>query len=226
MAYDGSDEDLTVEVLEELVADNPPDLHDILIEAVEHPDRHVRIFAALKLAELYQDVDALPGLYEALNLGSRAQRRAAAEAVWEIGDADAAGLIRALHFTRGNVREAVAAALELVGWLPDNVSCEISYRIATRNWRELIPLGAEAVSGLVSALSDPDGNIRRGAAWTLGQIGDPRAVPFLIDLLHDAAGDMFDIGTRVCDIAAEALIRIGTADALAAVEVWRAGQTG
>ncbi|GAB4478608.1 MAG: hypothetical protein Kow00124_23230 [Anaerolineae bacterium] len=212
--------------LEALIADNHPALYRILLDAVEDDDAAVRIRAALALASQFHDASALPGLYEAMASGDRALQRAAADAVWEIGDEDAAGLIRALHYERGWVRDAIAEALELSGWFPDDVDTEIALRIATWNWRAIVALGEAAVPGLVSALSDPDGNVRRGIVWTLGQIGDPRAVPYLIAMLDDTAGDMFGIGERVCDAAAEALERIGTPEALDAAAAWRAMQAG
>lgn len=213
-----------LEALDLLIADNHPDLHEALLEALDDHDQRVRIYAALRLAELFHDVAALPGLYEALKSSRRGMGRLAADLIWEIGDADAAGLIRALHLERAEVREAIAAALQAVGWFPDDVESEVAYRIATRGWREIVAIGPAAVPSLLSALDDPDGNVRRGAVWTLGQIGDPRAVPFLIDMLQDTAGDMFGIGERVCDAAAEALERIGTLQALTAVAAWRGGK--
>ncbi len=203
---------------------NDPALHDTLIEATEHPDRAVRITAALMLAELFRDVRALPGLHEALLDWDRRMQGAAADAVWEIGDADAPALIRALHFERGSVRDAIAEALVLVGWFPDDPEVEVTYHLATRDWQAIVALGEAAVPGLLCALSDPDGNVRRGVCWALGQIGEARAVPFLIEALGDTSGDMFGIGERVCDVAAEALLRTGTPEALEAVERWRGEQ--
>ena len=213
------------EAMEIMASEGHPELKDVLYEMIGHHDQRLRMFAALMLAQEYQDVKALPGLYEALKNRNRNTQRAAATAIWEIGDTDTAGLIRALHFERGKVRDAIADALQLVGWFPDDPEAEIAYRIATRTWKELVTLGRPAVSGLVSALSDPDGNVRRGAVWTLGQIGDARAVPFLIEMLSDTSGDMFGIGERVCDAAAEALERIRTDEALKAVSAWRADRT-
>lgn len=213
-----------VAALQAMAAANDPDLHDALIEGIEHPDREVRIYAALLLAEMFHDVRALPGLHDGLLDRDRHVQRAAANAVWEIGDADTPALIRALHFERGSVRDAIGEALALVGWFPDDPEADITFRLATRDWQAIVALGEEAVPGLIAALSDPDGNVRRGAAWALGQIGDARAVPFLIDTLADTAGDMFGIGERVCDGAAEALLRLGTPQALEAVEGWRASQ--
>jgi HEAT repeat protein len=218
---DGYDE---FEAMEIMAAEGHPELREVLYEMIGHHDQRLRVFAALMLAQEFQDVKALPGLHEALQSWDRRMQKSAATAVWEIGDADTGGLIRALHFERGRVRDAIADALRLVGWFPDNPDAEVAYRIATRTWKELVMLGSQAVSGLVSALADPDGNVRRGAIWTLGQIGDARAVPFLIEMLDDPAGDMFGIGERVCDAAAEALERIGTEEALATVRAWRATQ--
>ena len=208
-------------LIQTLLEENDPALHEALLQGIEHADRTVRVYCALLLAELFHDVRALPGLYEALVEWDRQMQDAAAEAVWEIGDADPSALIQALHFERGNVRDAIASALALVGWFPDDPDMEVAYRIATRDWRALVSLGPIAVPGLAAALSDPDGNVRRGAAWALGEIGDPRAIPVLVAALADASGDMLGIGGRVCDVAAEALLRIGSPEARSAVEQWR-----
>ena len=113
-----------------------------------------------------------------------------------------------------------AEALGWVGWFPDDADTEVGYRIAVRSWRGLVAMGSEAVPALVSALSDPDGNVRRGACWALGYIGDARAVPYLIEMLEDKSGDLLGIGSSVADAAAEALVRIGTREAMDAVEAW------
>jgi len=210
-----------LDTLQNLIDDGDPCLQDVLVEACDHREWRVRVFAALRLAELFQDMRALPGLAEALRYGDRNTQKAAAEALWELGDADSAGLFRALHMERGEVRDLIAEALLRIGWIPDSIECEVALHLVMRNWREIVMLGAEAVPELLSALSDPDGNVRRGTAWALGQIGDRRAVPFLIELLGDTAGGMFGIGERICDVAAEALERIGTPEALEAIRQWR-----
>lgn len=210
-------------LFERLAAENAPVLYDVLREALLHPDREVRIYAAVMLAQEYHDVAALPGLHDALLDWNRQVRSTAAEAVWEIGDTDPLGLIRALHFERGAVRDAIVEALTIVGWFPDDVEAEVMYCIAIRDWHQLVGLGEAAIPGLIAALDDADGNVRRGAAWALGEIGHPASVPRLIDLLGDTSGDMFGVGGRVCDVAADALVRIGTDEALWAV---RAASTG
>lgn len=66
------------------------------------------------------------------------------------------------------------------------------------------------VEKLILALASPDGATARRAAHLLGRIGDPRAVPSLIERLEN--GDAY--------VAAEAVIalgRIGSTDAIRAV---------
>lgn len=218
-----SDPNDLLDLLDELVAENAPQLHAALIDALGHSAGAVRVYAALLLAEHFHDLRALPGLVEALRGWDQTVQSMAAEAVWEIGDGDPGALIDALHYARGDIRDAIAEALDLVGWLPDDPDSEVSYCIATRKWPELVAMGQEAVPGLIAALGDADGNLRRGAAWALGYIGDAAAVPALASLLDDASGDMFGIGERVCDVAADALTRIGSEEALAIVDWWASG---
>jgi HEAT repeat protein len=65
---------------------------------------------------------------------------------------------------------------------------------------------------------DSDPTVRAQAAFALGRLKDPRAVGALIDALADRGVVRFD--RKVCHRAAEALVRIGTEAALAAVEEW------
>jgi HEAT repeat protein len=71
-------------------------------------------------------------------------------------------------------------------------------------------------------LGDRDPRLRAEAAETLGILGDERGITPLRECLGDE-GDP-DLpkfgGQRVCDIAAEALRRIGTEAATLAVEAW------
>nr|MBN1229788.1 HEAT repeat domain-containing protein [Anaerolineae bacterium] len=205
-----------------LVEDNHPELRSTLLELQHDADSRVRMYAAVHLARQFHDVRALQGLHEALFDTNQALRKEAAENIWEIGDTDSTSLIRALHVERGVVREAIVDALHLIGWIPQDVSAEVAFRIATRNWRDIVLVGSSAVPHLTDILNDPDGNVRRGAAWALGEIGDQSAIPPLILLLEDTSGDMFGIGERVCDAAEAALLKIGTPEALRAVEEWRA----
>jgi HEAT repeat protein len=86
----------------------------------------------------------------------------------------------------------------------------------------LLKIGPRVVPDLIERLDSNDTWIRERAASVLGEIGDPRAVRPLIALLNDSTqATFFD---RVCDVAAQALERIGTPEALVAVENWRKGK--
>jgi HEAT repeat protein len=207
--------------LNRAIAEDYPDLQDILADALRHPSRSVRAFAAVNLATLFQDVRAASVLAETLQVGDTDELRAAANALWEIGDADAPGLLNMLAHAPIAERDAVANALYWVGWAPDDPDSAVAFFRATHQWRACIALGPDAVPGLVKSLSDWDGAVRRGAAWVLGEIGDARAVPWLAELLSDPTGDLFGEGGRICDIAAEALEKIGTAEAWEALQAWR-----
>ncbi len=218
-----SDQD-SIRELQRLIEDEDPNLQEALFEALGHKLRRVRIFAALNLAELFHDVRAMPGLAEALNSQNRKEKTAASDLLWQLGDEDTPGLLRALYHAPLEVRDTIATALYWIGWSPDDPDSAVAYYITTQQWRECIALGREATPGLLSALPDWDGTVRRGAAWVLGEIGDPRAVPGLIALLDDRQGDLFGDGARVCDIAAEALARIGTEQARTALAEWWTNQ--
>lgn len=207
--------------LQRLIDDDHPWVQDALVEALGHELRRVRIYAALQLAEQFQDVRAVAGLAEALETGDQQQRKAASAALWEVGDADTPGMLRALYLTPADARDTIARALYWIGWSPDDPDTAVAFYVTTQQWRECIVLGASAVPGLLSTLQDWDGTVRRGAAWVLGEIGDERAVPALAALLSDTQGGLFGVGERVCDIAAEALTKIGTPEALAALAAWQ-----
>ncbi len=81
----------------------------------------------------------------------------------------------------------------------------------------------QAVEPLFDALSDLDNDVREAAAKALGQIGDARAEGPLIQLLSEPP-KAFWWHKPINEAAAEALTRIGTPKALAAVEAWRREQ--
>ncbi len=213
-------DDLIAEI-EQMIEEDDPDLLETLVEAVGHRQQRVRIYAGLRLGELFQDARAIPALAEALEAGSRREQTEAASLLWEIADADTPGMLRALHHAPTAARDTLADALYRIGWSPMDADTAVAYYITTHQWRECIVMGSEAVPGLLSALADWDGSVRRGAAWALGEIGDGRAVAGLAELLNDPSGGLFGEGGRVCDIAAEALERIGTAEAVDVVRAWR-----
>jgi HEAT repeat protein len=88
---------------------------------------------------------------------------------------------------------------ELVRWL-SYLSPKKKRWLAARLLREY---GKPAVEPLCKALKDPDNNVRKAAAESLGHIGDARAVEPLVGALR-----AIDDGVRKA--AAEALSKIGT----------------
>jgi hypothetical protein len=60
------------------------------------------------------------------------------------------------------VRDTIANALYWIGWSPDDADSAVAYFVTTQQWRECIGLESEAVPGLVRALTDWDGAVRRG----------------------------------------------------------------
>jgi HEAT repeat protein len=210
----------TLAELQELIDEDDADLQDALAEALRNPSRRVRTFAALHLAELFQDVRAARVLADALEHGTLPEQRAASSALWEIGDADSEGMLTALVKAPLEESTQVVNALYWIGWSPDDPRSAVEYYIMTQQWRECITLGNEATPGLTEALTHWDGTIRRGAAWALGEIGDAGSVSALSNLLYDTEGGMFGAGDRVCDIAAESLAKIGTPEAWDALDQW------
>lgn len=209
--------------LEALIEDDDPALQEALLHALRHPIKRVRIFAALNLAELFQDVRAVGVLADVLESVSGKDQRAVAGALWEIGDANPRGLLKLLVDAPPAQRDAAANALYWVGWIPDDPIHAVAFYILSGQWHACIAMNHEALPGLINALDDWDGNVRRGAAWALGEIGDAGAVPYLAGMLADTGGGLFGVGDRVCDIAAEALAKIDTPDAQDALDQWKHG---
>lgn len=68
-----------------------------------------------------------------------------------------------------------------------------------------------AIKRLIARLEGDSSDVRGAVAQALGQIGDPRAVEAIYPLLKDRRG-FSRADKHVCDYAAEALRKIGTAE--------------
>jgi HEAT repeat protein len=77
-----------------------------------------------------------------------------------------------------------------------------------------------AVGALIPLLKDSERQVCYAAIDALGAIGDPKAVEALSALLIGSDVPMWD-SRSLADVAAQALERIGTPEALAAVKKWR-----
>src|SRR3972149_967946 len=135
----------------QILGDNrDPRAVEALGEALGGPDAGVRQNATIALGKIGSS--ALDALIAALQDPDRDLRQFAAKARGQIGDPRGiAGLVIALHDTQMDVRSQAAFALSRIG--------------------------APAVDALITALQDPDANVRANAARILGPIRDARAPP-------------------------------------------------
>ncbi|NIM15169.1 MAG: hypothetical protein GTO45_24660 [Candidatus Aminicenantes bacterium] len=170
-----------------------------LIAALKDEDEKVRRSAAISLGKI-RDSHAVESLIRALKDRSKIVRQAAAESMGEIKNPLAIEpLVAALKDNSSDVRKSAAEALEKLGWDSKNVNKRVILLIHKRNWDECIKIGEPAVKPLIATLKDKDRKVRRGVAYALGEIKDPRAVEPLIMALKDK-----DFGVR-----SEAAISLG-----------------
>lgn len=191
----------------------------VLLSVLHDEHWSMRRGAAWALGEI-GDQAAVPGLVDALRDEDNLVRREAAQSLGWIRDSAAVPyLLEAIHDKDWRVRKAAA---ETLGWI-----------------------GSISIDGLMVALKDSSINVRRVAAEALGRIGHPESVPSLLDALWDDSVDVRGAAIaalgwiqspeavprlkaclkdkvrlkwdkrRICDIAAEALAYIGTAEAQA-----------
>jgi HEAT repeat protein len=125
----------------------------------ENQPEEKRISCIKALGEI-EDPAAIQALIEQLGNNSWFVRRAAGEALWQIGPAAVGDLIRAL--AHGNVD---------VRYWSSKVLGEMQAK--------------EAVEPLIRLLEDKEWSIRSGAAYSLGEIGDERAAEALLKYLED-----------------------------------------
>jgi HEAT repeat protein len=141
---------------------------------------------------------ALPYLVGALGGEETHERWRAAQALGQIGGRAITELVEALGDPRDNVRKAASTALYAIGeaGLAPLIDSLPEADPPTR--REIVRLvgmiGAQApdeepraavLSALAGALAEPDAVVRAQAVEGLGWLGDPAAVPDLLDALAD-----------------------------------------
>jgi hypothetical protein len=107
-----------------------------------------------------------------------------------------------LRDDRTAVREATAAALDAMGWLPSNDGERAQHAIAGQRWDQLARLDWDAArAALAEALRSCDGAVREKAVVSLAEIGGRRAFDPLVGVLADA-------DDHVANTAALALARM------------------
>lgn len=149
-----------------------------LITALMNPAPEIRSAAATALGRMEA---AVPAMMRALAAPGWQVRSGVASALGQIGPAAEAAvpsLIEALADEHSDVRLAAAEALGRIG-----------------------PAAEPAVPALIEAVADP--NIRRTAAWALGELGSPAAAPALFKALADPR-------LEVRKVIAQALERLET----------------
>jgi HEAT repeat protein len=142
-------------------------------------------------------------------------------------------LIEALENLPWHIHETILWALERIAVAHPIVDAILALRaaedIAIRH--EAIAFLGQlrdpvAIDHLMVALEDEDWRIRNGAINMLRRFNDTRSIQPLTQLLSDYTIVEPLFGTRICDVAAEALEEIGTAEALVAVAAWREKDAG
>ena len=158
-----------------------------LIKALEDRCEGVRCEAVSALAEI-MSFDAVPKVISLLKEPSPEIRKHAAYALGRFCDRRATPpLIKALKDEDKDVREEAAQAL---AWLGDPRAVEPLINLLKKekdaDVREMVvealgEIGDErAFDALISALNDPSESVRNAAVGALCSLGDPRAVPHLL----------------------------------------------
>ena len=142
----------------------------------------------------------------------------AARALGEIGDLQAVDpLLEILKKGPGEVRHTAALVLEQLGWKPERGEELALYWMAKGKWDKVGEFGAAAAGPLAAALKDRSYDVRKSAAETLGNMGDPGSVTMLIDALRNEVHD------EVIKAAAGALVNIGKTSEEAVIKLIKDG---
>lgn len=154
----------------------------------------VRREAALALRQL-SDAEAVADLLLALRDIDSGVRKAASQALADAGVSAVPGLLRMARDKRPDVRRI---AIGVLGWVGDTAT----------------------LPDLVGYLKDNNADVRAMAVTALGQIGDARVIAPLGRCLKDQARPRWTSHT-VAELAAQALEKIGTEEAMSIVTRWR-----
>lgn len=184
---------------------------DLMREHMFDPDTRVREACVWVIGDA-KDERAIEPLIGCLVDYMEVVRYAASVALVKMGEPTIPALLDALQSDDHALRKAAATVLDRVGWTPGHDTAGAAYWIVREEWEWCREIGEPAVEPLLVALAndydDPD--VRVAIIETLGELGDPRAVEQLTDLLMDDF-------VNVCLAAAEALGSIGDPAAVPAL---------
>ena len=175
------DDDRVVDVLVSALDDPEMGVRSVAVSAVAHVQRARAIEALASVAESDPDPHTRVMAISALGKRGPAARAAATGLIGLLGDRD------------GSVRNVAARALGEIGDgravppLVERLAVEPDAEIRDTIVAALasFPDDHDALDGLLVALRDREWGIRVSAALALGQTGDRRAVPELLDALRD-----------------------------------------
>lgn len=157
---------------------------DPLIDALRDPSPDLRREAAQVLGEI-KDIRAITPLIKSLDDGDERVRAGAAGALEKIGSPAIESLQEALQDEDRAMRVRAGEILKKLGWETPTETDEIEALISQGQWEQVAAMGELAMDRLLVALGDESPDRRRGAAWALGVIRNPKAVPPLIGALED-----------------------------------------
>ena len=191
----------------------------LLTEALNHERDFIRSDVVDVLGDIKAPIqDVMPLLVKALNDENASVRRGTPEALGKIGDPAAVPVLREALQDRSVGREAAIALTQidapealqtLISALSDADST-VRYYVSDA-LEKMNPPPKDAVEALIAALNDTDSTVRHNAAGALAKIGDPAAVPMLIENLTHR-----NLWVRKAAIGL--LKEIGTPEALKAVK--------
>jgi len=161
-----------------------------LILALKDKNKHVRL-GIIEALSVIRDQRAVPMLTELLNDTSSEVRWETAIALGEIGGPEVTlPLKNALRDPDKYVRYGAASALSKTGWNPASDEERAFYYVGLQEWQAVKDCGSAAIKVLSLVLRDPDSSDRIKAIETLGSIGDKKAIPVLMQSLHDENADV------------------------------------
>lgn len=193
-----------------------PKAQRFLLEALRAGDKQTRYVIAAALGES-GDKRVIKVLIESLADPDWTIRKSATMALAEIGDNAINMMFEYLRGPNDEIRDGCLRALVKAGndslqrLFDEVISMDENNRYLVR--KSLVKIGARVVEPLMRLFKLKSPEIRAFAASTLGEIGNPRAVPILVNGLSDSdwnvrrssAYALTEIGERGVDRIAEAL---------------------
>lgn len=203
-SLDGADSLLRMYTLEAIVDNkNRSKAVDPLIELLRDEESAVRAKVAWALGKI-KDKRAVAPLIKQLKDDSGAVRKSVIKALGELWALESKPVLLALLLDNNwEARSESAVVLEYMGWKPSDKTENVLFLIAKEKWAEIVKLEKFNVDILVRFLGDSEEEIRKQIAWSLGEIGNTRAIQPLYDLMMTE--DIHD----VIKTAAESLGKIG-----------------